>query len=234
MNVAKIIKLKEQERIITVVRNHWLVSLGGWIAAFLFVAAAFFLMLPLFKAGWQGLAGFALLNGIGLFVAARTFVAWHWNAFIITSVRVVDVGQKGFFDRTVSEATYENIQNVSYKVQGVIGTLFRFGTIEIQTASNAVTLALEAPANPKDVHHLITECIARHKGTSSGSSPSAEAPRDAKVASLLETAASLDDVETRALLTSLQARMNEKGAQATRAKKDDADDESLEFLRRES
>jgi hypothetical protein len=205
MNVAKIIKLKDHEQVLAVVRNHPLTYAGHWVLAFLFVAAAFFLMLPLFAAGWRGLAGFALLNVIGLYIAARTFVAWHWNAFIVTSVRVVDVGQKGFFDRTVSEATYDNVQNVSYAVQGVVGTVFRLGSVEVQTSSNSTTLQLKNAPNPKDVHHLITEAIAKHKGK-----PGAPASRTEKVSTLLESASELDDTEMRAVLTALQQSLNEK------------------------
>ncbi len=233
MNVAKIIKLKNNEEVLSVVRNHPLTYMGHWLLAFAFVAGAFFLMLPLFSAGWRGLAGFALLNVIGLYIAARTFVAWHWNAFIVTTVRVVDVGQKGFFDRTVSEATYDNVQNVSYSVKGVIGTLFRLGSVEVQTSSNATTLALKNAPNPKDVHHLITEAIAKHKGAPIAGG--AGAGRGANVNALLETAADLDETEMRAVLTSLQQSLTEKknAPKPHTAKDDEDDDAAVAFLRRD-
>ena len=224
MNVGRVIKLKDDERVLRVVRNFWIVYATRFALAFLLVAGAFFFMLPLFKAGRWGLAGFAALNAIGLLIALRTGWVWHWNAFIVTSERIVDVDQRGFFHRTVSEAAFDKIQDVSYAIRGVVGTVLRFGTVEIQTAGNATNLELQHVRDPKDLHHLITEAMHRHKDSANGGA------RSEKIALLLDAAAELNDSEARAFIVALQKAIAEGNPAAEHAALDEAD---LEWLKRD-
>lgn len=224
MNVAKIVKLKDDERVLRVVRNHWIIHLPGWTFGFLLMALAFFLMMPLFTNGLGGVIAFGLLNFVGLVIVLRTFVVWHWNAFVVTSHRVVDVDQRGFFSRTVSEATYDKVQDVSYAIKGVMGTLLRFGTIELQTAGTSVNLELPHVHDPKEVHHLITESMASLRETSNGGA------RNEKIAALLEAAAELNDSEARAFVVALQEAVASGHKDVEHAAIDEKD---LEWLRRD-
>lgn len=224
MNVAKVIKLKDDERVLRVVRNFWLVYAAPFILAFLFVAGAFFFMLPLFKAGLWGLVAFAALNAIGLLIALRAGWVWYWNSFIVTTDRIVDVDQRGFFSRTVSEAAFDKVQDVSYAIKGLWGTLLRFGTIEIQTAGNATNLELQHVHDPKDLHHAITDAMHRHKDRANGGA------RSEKIALLLDAAAELNDSEARAFIVALQSAIAEGNPAAQHAALDEAD---LEWLKRD-
>ncbi|HTK05382.1 MAG TPA: PH domain-containing protein [Candidatus Eisenbacteria bacterium] len=224
MNVSKVIKLKDDEKVLRVVRNYGVVYAPAALFAFLLVAVSFFFMLPLFKAGWWGLAVFALLNVVGLFVALRTAMVWHWNAFIVTSSRVIDIDQRGFFSRTVSEADFDRIQDVSYSIKGMLGTLLKFGTIELQTAGNATNLELQNVHDPKELHHLITESMHLHKDKANGGA------RSEKIAVLLDAAAELNDSEARAFIVALQAAVasGEKGVEHAMM-----DEKDLEWLKRD-
>lgn len=224
MNVSKIVRLKDDEKVLRVVRNYGLVYAPSALFAFLLVAASFFFMLPLFKAGWWGLGAFAALNVIGLFIALRTAMVWHWNAFIVTSNRVVDIDQRGFFSRTVSEADFDKIQDVSYSIKGMVGTLLKFGTIELQTAGNATNLELQNVHDPKELHHLITESMHHHKDKANGGA------RSEKIAVLLDAAAELNDSEARAFIVALQAAVasGEKGVEHAMLEEKD-----LEWLKRD-
>lgn len=224
MNVTKIVKLKDDERVLRVVRNHWIVYLLGWTFGFLLIALAFFLMMPLFTSGIGGVVTFGILNLIGAVIVARTFVVWHWNAFIVTSHRVVDVDQRGFFSRTVSEATYDKVQDVSYAIKGIMGTLLRFGTIELQTAGTTVNLELPNVHDPKEVHHLITEAMSALKAKSNGGA------RNEKIAALLEAAAELNDSEARAFVVALQEAVASGHKDVEHAAIDEKD---LEWLKRD-
>jgi len=224
MNVSKIIKLKDDEKVMRVVRNYGIVYAPSVVISFLLVATAFFFMLPLFKAGWWGLAVFAVLNLVGLVIALRTAMVWHWNAFIVTSSRVIDIDQRGFFSRTVSEADYDKIQDVSYSIKGMLGTLLKFGTVELQTAGSSTNLELQNVLEPKELHHLITESMHRHKDKANGGA------RSEKIALLLDTAAELNDSEARAFIVALQAAIasGEKGVEHAMM-----DEKDLEWLKRE-
>ncbi|HSD11981.1 MAG TPA: PH domain-containing protein, partial [Patescibacteria group bacterium] len=202
----------------------WIVYSASWASAFLLIAIAFFFMLPLFKAGAWGIGVFAFLNAVGCLIALRTYVVWRWNAFVVTSHRVVDVDQRGFFSRTVSEATYDKIQDVSYAIKGVVGTLLKFGTIELQTAGNATNLELQDVRDPKELHHLITESMAAHRDKANGGA------RSEKIAALLDAAAELNDSEARAFIVALQEAVASGKEGVEHAALDEKD---LEWLKRE-
>lgn len=203
MNVRGVVKLKEGERVLRVVRQFWVVYLSGMIVAFILIAAPFFFMVPLLSLGKSGIFAFALSSIVGVLYGFRLFYVWYWHSFIITSKRVIDVDQHGLFSRVVSEATYEKIQDVSYGIKGVVGTLLKMGSLVIQTAGSTTNLELTGIRDPKDVHHLVTETMQAFQTYARGGA------RSEKVAHLLEAASDLSDVEARAFLVAIQEAVAE-------------------------
>lgn len=198
MNTKSIVKLKDGETVVRIVRNFWLTYVGPFLFAFLLFAAPFFLMIPLFKMGSWGLGVFVVSLVAGLLVALRQAIIWYWNASVVTTQRVVDIDQRGFFDRTVSEAVFEKIQDVSYRVKGFWNTMLNFGTVVIQTAGATTNIELTNVRDPKEVHHLITEKMAaRASGT------------DKPAPSLVSAAADMSDAEARAFLVELQEKISD-------------------------
>ncbi len=197
MNVAKIIEMKQGERVLRVARNFWFTYVPQWLIAFFFILLAFFLMYPLFQRGIWGIVLFSALNAVGVWLALRTLVRHYWNAFIITNLRVVDIDQRGFFSRLVSEASFDRIQDISYSVRGVLGTVFNYGTVCLRTAGASATLDLMNVRDPKTLHHLIAEAMAKQRGHAGSN-------REEKIASLLDAANDLSESEARAFMQSLQ------------------------------
>jgi uncharacterized membrane protein YdbT with pleckstrin-like domain len=203
MDVARVIKLKDGERIIRVVRSYWAVHLPGLIVGAALTIVPFFFMFPLFQVGWPGMVGFVFFVAVGLWYGLRALVIWYWNVFIVTDQRVVDVDQRGFFRRSVSEAGYDKIQDASYSVNGVWRSLLDFGTVRLETAGGGSALEITDVQDPKGVHHLVTETIGRHRERHAGGTA-----RD-KVAALLETVSELSDVEAKAFLVAIQRAISE-------------------------
>lgn len=201
MNIAKAIKIKDGEAVVRVVRRYWLTLLPHILLAVLLVYAPFFFMVPLLTFGKWGLVILGGTVGIGFLFTLRLAILWRWNAFVVTTHRIVDIDQRGFFDRVVSEAPYDRIQDVSYRVRGPLGHLFGYGTVSLQTAGNAVMLELKGVSDPREVHHLITEQM-HHRATRSEGGI-----RSAKVAQLLESAGDMTDAEARAFVMALQDAM---------------------------
>ncbi len=75
------------------------------------------------------------------------WVGWYFSVFVLTDKRIVVTRQKGFFDRTVSELSLNNIQNVTYSIKGFQASVFHFGNISIATLSGSGGFDL------KTVHH---------------------------------------------------------------------------------
>lgn len=198
MNVERIVTMKEGESVLRVVRHFGLTYAPRAVLSIILICAPFFFLIPLMSMRGWGLLAFSVSVFAGMIYGARLLYEWYWNTFIITTRRVIDVDQKGFFHRIVSEAPYEKVQDVSFTITGVIGTLLRYGTIVIQTAGAQINLELTSVRNPKDVHHMITETASLLQSESNGG------VRSQKVAHLLDTAADLSDSEARAFLVALQ------------------------------
>ena len=154
--INKVISLREGEEVVSVIRRHWYsLAVEGLINIFIFVMVAiavvltdsiilvedtnkeFVKFLPI---------GFFALSFIGLLLWMHFFISWsdHWlDAWIITTERVIDIEQHGFFRREVSSFPLEKIQDVTYTVSGIVPTWLHFGNVRIQTASISQDLIMK-------------------------------------------------------------------------------------------
>ena len=101
-----------------------------------------------------GLGGFAITNNadfqwvilagvfLGLLFFFYQWIGWFFSIFIITNDRVRQIKQKGLFNRSVIDVSLENVQNVSYNVPGVSGSMFGYGTIVLQTQVGDLVLRM--------------------------------------------------------------------------------------------
>lgn len=156
------ISLKEQERIITTVRRYGLTYFWHFILVALLIGSAFFFMFWLFAHGWWGQTLFGLDLGVGFLFLLRTIFLWQKNQLLITTHRVIDIDQQGFFDRTVSEIPYDQIEDVFGRIKGVFGTIFRYGEINIQTGAGKVQICLQKIKQPVALQQQINELRERH------------------------------------------------------------------------
>lgn len=155
-------RLKEGESAVLIVRKYPFVFLGQIVLSSLFIIAPFFFLFPLLRWGGWGVFIFFMGLLIGIAVAVRVFVEYSFNVFLITDTRIIDIDQKGFFDRTVSETTYDKIQDVSFRTHGVMQTLLHYGGVIIQTAGQQANIELHGVKNPEQVQQTIIE-IQREK-----------------------------------------------------------------------
>ena len=73
---------------------------------------------------------------VPVFVFAGWFwrwVGWRYSVYIVTSERIVEIKQKGFFERAVEEWQLDSVQNVNYRVGGLQAVMFGYGNITIRT-----------------------------------------------------------------------------------------------------
>lgn len=152
------IKLPEQEQIVVFSRRHWIV-LAAQIAITFFLAllilglawllanleALTFSGFTLQTSSLQVFGDFAQLPGLVWFGAGLVllivwlqfmvaFTDYFLDVWIVTSDRVIDIEQRGLFNREFSEFRLERVQDVTVEVAGIIPTLLHYGDVHIQTA----------------------------------------------------------------------------------------------------
>lgn len=88
-------------------------------------------------------------------------VCWYYSIFIVTNQRIIEVQQKGFFNRKVREFGLDKIQNVNYHIKGIQATLFNFGNINVQTYVG--DMVMDTIHRPVQTHQKIIEVVHRVK-----------------------------------------------------------------------
>jgi len=93
------------------------------------------------------LFGLALLASIvlGSIIFAPFYISWYFSVYIVTDQRLIQITQKGLFNRSVVDMGLNQIQMVNYQVAGLQETLLGFGTIMMQTFVGDLVI--------HDVHH---------------------------------------------------------------------------------
>lgn len=153
--------LKNEEELLRVVRRTLAVIAPSLVGSSLLVLADFFLLAWWLQYRAWGLAGFAAVLVIAAWWAGRAVYLWTMNVFIVTTKRIIDIDQRGLFQRTVAEAPYDKIQDVRYTVKGLWATVFSFGTIIVQTANSSSNLELNGVKHPVELQTLITDAQQR-------------------------------------------------------------------------
>lgn len=149
--------LKDDEQLITMVRKYFFVFSAQLILGVVFIIASFFLLYPLFNWGKLGIAIFFVLLFMGIYIIFKVIYVYSFNIFIITDQRIIDIDQRGFFDRIVSETTYQKIQDVSFRLKGLSQTILHYGSVVIQTAGNQANIELHGVKDPEKIHQIIVD-----------------------------------------------------------------------------
>ncbi len=154
------------ETIYLVVREHW-VYLSLKLVVWLFFAAALILfnryakeVLPLLFEGRYGQITTLFTQLYTLFLALSLFLIWvihYLNIQIITSIRIVDISQVGLFSHTVSELHIDKIEDVTSQTTGILGTIFNYGEVFVQTAGTVERFEFCNVPNPASIEKLILD-----------------------------------------------------------------------------
>jgi hypothetical protein len=174
----------ENEKVILLLRRHWITNIGWIITAF------FLFILPLLLPGlfswyqvsiwtslvakWQQLivmVWYLLLTG---FIFER-FLNWYFNVYLVTTERIIDVDFIGILYKDVSEAQLSKVQDITHRTGGFLSIMFDFGDLSVQTAAETGNLEFDTVPHPAEVHRIIgdllsgsTFSLAEHGFESSG------------------------------------------------------------------
>lgn len=158
----KDLKLKEQERVLNQVLQYGLTKIWYYLFGIFLLSMSAFFMFWFFEHGWWGIVIFVLLIFFGFFVIFRNYYLWKKNIFFVTTHRLIDIEQRGFFERIVSEIPYDQIEDVHGKINGVWGMMLKFGIVSIQTGGGKVKIVLSNIKRPLQLQQQINELRERY------------------------------------------------------------------------
>lgn len=151
---------EDEEKVLLLLRRHPITNIG-WI-----IISVIGLMLPYII---EPLNLLSLLPGSYQFVlvafwyllifgySLEKFLQWYFSVNVVTDERIVDFDFHHITFKQVTDANIDKIQDVTYKVSGVVGTFFNYGDILVQTASEIPNLEFHSVANPEIVADILQD-----------------------------------------------------------------------------
>lgn len=159
------------EVIMLLMRRHPITNLG-WVMISLILAFIPFFWgeFPLLMAVSEGVrSSITVLWYAGLLLYAfQNLLLWFYNVYIVTDERVVDVDFFGLLYKNVNMAQLKNVEDVSYSQIGILSSIFNYGKVVIQTASEQLSddvgresaaFTFNAVSNPDRVMRVINQLM---------------------------------------------------------------------------
>ena len=147
---------REGEKVLFLFRRHILTAGKGMCFLLLMVAVGCVPMVAWQGAGWAFWAwlGFVV---IGLLGWGYSYVLWYFSIYLVTDERLRQMRQKGLFKKSVVDLGLDKIQSVSYEVPGVLGGIFGYGTLMVQTAAG--DLVVSSVRKPEKVYNKLQNAV---------------------------------------------------------------------------
>ena len=95
--------------------------------------------------------------------ALENFLIWYFNVYIITDERIVDIDFVNLIYKEITDADIDRIQDVTYRMSGVARTIFNYGDVYIQTASEVPRFEFEAVPSPDKVARILQKLRIQEK-----------------------------------------------------------------------
>jgi hypothetical protein len=99
-----------------------------------------------------------------LLVWVYRWIGWYYSVYIVTDRRIVEIKQKGLFNRRVAEWQLDGISNVNYHIGGFQAVLFGYGDITAQAYIG--DLVMSKIHNPAEIHEQLMEVVHKAGGGS--------------------------------------------------------------------
>lgn len=151
---------EKEEKVILLLRRHPVTNLPWVLAALaLSLAPVFLARSPLFSFLPPNFEFIALLLWYFIVTALvlEGTLSWFFNVYIVTDERLVDVDFNNLLYREIKDAKIDKIQEVKNTIGGVLGIVFNYGSVHIQTAGALPTFEFEDVPNPAEVAKIIQE-----------------------------------------------------------------------------
>jgi PH (Pleckstrin Homology) domain-containing protein len=160
------------EELILKVHRHWLFIVIRIIGLAVFMAApvAVALLLTRFRiisVSVSNSAAFislwALWALIGWTMFWQFWTTYYMDIWVVTNRRIIDIDYHRLFDRNIAILRLDRVEDISTRVQGLLGTLFKYGSVVVQTAGTEKEFVIDQISNPERLQAVISAQLGRPK-----------------------------------------------------------------------
>ena len=158
------IPLEPGEKIVLQVHRHWffLLTHGLLLAAVLavpFFAHRLLIAYGILAAGDIGMAAGLAFGALWVLVGwTLYFKFWtlYWlDIWVVTDRRLIDIDYRRLFDRDIAILRLDKLQDVTVRVQGLLGNLLKYGSVSVQTAGESREFVIDQIANPESLRNAL-------------------------------------------------------------------------------
>ncbi len=146
-------KLKKDEKLLTIIHQHWIKLLLPFITWLIVVILLFIF----FQTNLNIVLIIALVSAL---YPGYLYLEWNNNLWAVTNMRVID--EAGFVSRYSKESPLDKINNVEYD-QTLWGRMLGYGDVEIQTAAEMGETTYKMIHHPKLLKDTITHAQEEYK-----------------------------------------------------------------------
>lgn len=153
------------EEVILKVHRHWLfialrivslVLLAVMPLGLMSLLVRMEILAPMAVSFSQALALWALWGLILWALFWQFWTTYYMDIWVVTNKRIIDIDYQRLFDRNISIIRLDRVQDIATHVQGVMGTLFRYGSVIVQSAGSEKEFIIDQIANPEALRDVIS------------------------------------------------------------------------------
>lgn len=126
------------EKVIILGRKHFAINFG-WLtlACLAFFVPLFWGEFPMIKVLTTNVNFVVTLVWYSalMFYVIQNFLLWFYNVYIVTNERLVDVDFYGLLNKSIDVTQINRIEDVSYSQRGMLSSIFNYGNVVVETAS---------------------------------------------------------------------------------------------------
>lgn len=153
---------EREEKIILLLRRHWITNLP-WVCLSLplIIAPSFLRFFPILAPlpfGYQVIV-VILWYLLTLAYVLENFLSWYFNVDVVTDERIVDIDFYSLIYKEISHCKIDQIQDVTFKMGGIVRTIFNYGDVLIQTAAEVPVFEFESVPQPALVVQKLNELM---------------------------------------------------------------------------
>lgn len=139
--------LRQWEVVKKVLKRHWMAFLGLFFYTFLLIVVVIAIYLTMWFTAWSNFIVIILV----MITSILLYIEWLNNEldmYVITNKRIIGIDQVSFLNRTVSECSLADVQEVNSRTKWVLANIFDYGSVVIQTAWNASNFHMSIVPEP--------------------------------------------------------------------------------------
>lgn len=150
--------LREGEKILCIVRHHGLFLFWPMVLSIVAMSLMIYSRFIADSTGWVMRYWYwpALPGAFGVLWLLKRLLVLRTDIWVVTDRRLVD--EAGILTRTVKESPFEKIHNSSY-TQSILGRIFNYGDLQVQTASTAGNSQISMVRDPSSVKSILMEAV---------------------------------------------------------------------------